>query len=468
MSAEFLENRTFDEIAVGELASHSRKFTRQDTELFALLSGDVNPGAGDAVVAKTGIFHKAAAHGLLSGGLIASVIDTKLPGPGSTYLEQDLEFLRPVRVGDTITATLTVTEKRLDTADILLTCRCLNQNGEPVARGAARVRASRERIRVPRMELPDIQLSRHERFRALLARTAGLKPLITAIAHPCDSSAIGAAVEAAKAGLIIPILVGPKARIAAAALAANVDISGYRLVDAPHSEAAAAAAVALVTQGEAELLMKGSLHTDELLHAVLAPESGLRTGRRLSHVYIFDVPSYPRPLLVTDAAVNIAPGLEDKRDIIQNAIDLAHVMGIEQPKVALLSAVETVNPKLQSTLDAAVLCKMADRGQIQGGLLDGPLAFDNAVSPEAAAEKGIVSRVAGQADILLVPDLEAGNMLAKQLSFLAGADAAGVVLGARVPIILTSRADAERTRMASCAVAVLLAYARRILGGAKP
>ena len=248
-------------------------------------------------------------------------------------------------------------------------------------------------------------------------------------------------------------------------MAANIDISAYRLVDTPHSEASAAAAVALVTRGEASLLMKGSLHTDELLHAVLAPESGLRTGRRLSHVYLFDVPGYPRPLLVTDAAVNIAPGLEEKRDIIQNAIDLAHVMGIATPRVALLSAVETVNPKLQSTLDAAALCKMAERGQIQGGLLDGPLAFDNAVSPAAAAEKGLDSPVAGQADILLVPSLEAGNMLAKQLSFLAGADAAGVVLGARVPIILTSRADLERTRMASCAVAMLLAYASRALGG---
>jgi phosphate butyryltransferase len=291
----------------------------------------------------------------------------------------------------------------------------------------------------------------------LLARAAGLKPLPTAIAHPCDANAIGAAVEAAQAGLIVPILVGPKTKIQAAAAAAQVDITPYRLVDTPHSEASAAAAVGLVTHGEAAMLMKGSLHTDELLRAVLAPEAGLRTGRRLSHVYLFDVPSYPRPLLVTDAAVNICPTLEDKRDIIQNAIDLAHVMGIDNPKVALLSAVETVNPKMQSTLDAAALCKMADRGQITGGLLDGPLAFDNAISPAAAAEKGIASKVAGQADILLVPDLEAGNMLAKQLSFLAGADAAGVVLGARVPIILTSRADAERTRMASCAVAVLIA-----------
>jgi phosphotransacetylase len=233
-------------------------------------------------------------------------------------------------------------------------------------------------------------------------------------------------------------------------------------VDAPDSEHAAAEAVAIVTRGEAAMLMKGSLHTDELLHAVLSPTANLRTERRLSHVYLFDVPAYPKPLLVTDAAVNIYPDVEDKRDIVQNAIDLAHVMGIKEPKVAILSAVETINPKIKSTLDAAALCKMAERGQITGGVLDGPLAFDNAISPAAAAEKGIVSPVAGQADILLVPDLEAGNMLAKQLSFLAGADAAGVVLGARVPIILTSRADAERTRMASCAVAVLIAQAQKI------
>jgi phosphotransacetylase len=234
------------------------------------------------------------------------------------------------------------------------------------------------------------------------------------------------------------------------------------VVDVPRSEVAAVTAVTLVTDGEAQLLMKGSLHTDELLHAVLSPESSLRTGRRLSHVYLFDVPSYPKPLLVTDAAINIAPDVEEKRDIIQNAIDLAHVMGIVEPKVALLSAVETINPKIKSTLDAAALCKMAERGQIQGGILDGPLAFDNAISPAAAAEKGIKSPVAGQADILLVPDLEAGNMLAKQLSFLGGADAAGVVLGGRVPIILTSRADAERTRMASCAVAMLIAHGAKI------
>jgi len=380
-----------------------------------------------------------------------------LPGPGTIYLGQNLRFLLPVGIGDRITATLTVTAKHPEKRDLTLDCRCTNQNGDLVIHGTACVRAPTDKVRRPCVELPEVRLSRHERFRDLLAATTGHEPLTTAVAHPCDANALGAAVEAAQARLITPILVGPKAKIVEASAAAKVDISGFQLVDVPHSEAAAAEAVALVRRGEAALLMKGSLHTDELLHAVLAADRGLRTGRWLSHVYLMDVPDYPRPLLVTDAAVNIAPDLEQKRDIVQNAIDLAHVMGIELPRVALLSAVETVNPKLRSTLDAAALCKMADRGQITGGLIDGPLAFDNAVSPAAAAEKGIVSKVAGQADILVVPDLEAGNILAKQLTFLAGADAAGIVLGARVPIILTSRADAERTRMASCAVAVLIA-----------
>jgi phosphotransacetylase/acyl dehydratase len=464
MPDKLLVNRTFDEIALGEEASLSRRFGQQDLDLFALVTGDINPAIMDPVFAKTDILHKVAAHGLLSGGLIAAVLGTKLPGPGTVYLDQSLEFLKPVELGDTITATVTVTEKRAEKADVVLACRCTNQRGDLVVRGAARVRALREKVSVQQFELPDVRLNRHDRFHSLLARASALPPLFAAIAHPCDANAIAAAVDAAKAGLLKPILVGPRLRMESAALAAGVDIAPYRLVDAPHSEAAAHAAVALVRRGEASLLVKGSLHTDELLHAVLDPENGLRTGRRLSHVYLFDVPGYPRPLLVTDAAVNIAPTLEEKRDIVQNAIDLAHVMGITEPRVAVLSAVETVNPKIPSTLDAAALSKMAQRGQIQGGLVDGPLAFDNAVSPAAAAEKGIVSSVAGQADILLVPNLEAGNMLAKQLSFLAGADAAGIVLGARVPIILASRADSERTRLASCAVAVLLANARQALG----
>lgn len=452
-----IRNRTFDEIAVGDSASRSRTISRQDIELFAIISGDVSPAHLDPRDADAETFDRSIAHVMLEAGLISAVLGTELPGPGTIFLGQDLRFHHPVGIGDRITATLTVTERHPDKTELTLECRCTNQDGDLVISGTAHVRAPTEKISRPRVEMPEIRVSRHERFRALLAATAGQEPLATAVAHPCDANALGAAVEAAQAGLIRPILVGPKAKILRAATAAKVDVSSFRLVDVPHSEAAAAEAVALIRRGEAALLMKGSLHTDELLHAVLLPDGGLRTGKWLSHVYLMDVPSYPRPLLVTDAAVNIAPDLEQKRDIVQNAIDLAHVMGIAAPKVALLSAVETINPKLRSTLDAAALCKMADRGQISGGLVDGPLAFDNAVSTAAAAEKGIVSKVAGQADILVVPDLEAGNILAKQLTFLAGADAAGVVLGARVPIILTSRADAERTRMASCAVAVLIA-----------
>lgn len=297
----------------------------------------------------------------------------------------------------------------------------------------------------------------HAWHRALLARCDSLAPVATAVAHPCDALSLEAAAEAASLNLIAPILVGPQDKIRRAAEAAGLDISGLRIEPAPHSHAAAARAVALVRAGEAQLLMKGSLHTDELMHEVMAEGTGLRTERRISHVYIMSVPGRPGPLFITDAAINIAPSLLDKRDIVQNAIDLAHVMGIERPKVAILSAVETVNPQLQSTIDAAALCKMADRGQIVGGVLDGPLAFDNAISEAAARDKGIVSPVAGHAEILVVPDLVSGNILAKQLTFMAGADAAGVVLGARVPIILTSRADSGQTRLASCAVAVLMA-----------
>ncbi len=299
------------------------------------------------------------------------------------------------------------------------------------------------------------------KYEQLIARCKSLAPVPTAVVHPCEQSALAGAAEAAAAGLIQPIYVGPRARIAEIAARSGMAIDSVQIVDAPHSHAAAAQGVALVREGKAELLMKGSLHTDELLGAVVARESGLRTGRRISHVFIMDVPTYHKVLIVTDAAINIAPTLEDKVDICQNAIDLARSLGLPQPKVALLAAVETVTSKMPATLDAAALCKMAERGQIQGGVLDGPLAFDNAISKEAARTKGIRSDVAGDPDIMLVPDLEAGNILAKLLNFLARADSAGLVVGARVPIILTSRADSVRARIASCAVGVLLAHARR-------
>src|SRR5882672_1082115 len=299
------------------------------------------------------------------------------------------------------------------------------------------------------------------KYERLLARCQGLEPIPTAVAHPCETTALSGAVEAAGRGLIRPLLVGPAARIREIAAAGEIDLGDLEIVDVPHSNASAARAVALVKEGRAEVLMKGSLHTDELMSAIVSRDGGLRTARRISHVFVMDVPTYHKVLIVTDGAINIAPTLEDKVHICQNAIDLAISLGREKPKVAILAAVETVTSKMPATLDAAALCKMAERGQIKGGLLDGPLAFDNAISREAAAIKGIESDVAGDPDILLVPDLESGNMLAKQLSFLANADSAGLVLGARVPIILTSRADSVRSRIASCAVAVMAAHARR-------
>jgi phosphate acetyltransferase len=305
------------------------------------------------------------------------------------------------------------------------------------------------------------QSRKHEKYERLIAATESLQPLVAAVAHPCDETSLRGALEAAGARLIVPILVGPKDRIRTACEVLSLDLHGVDIVDAPHSEAAAEKAVELVRTGRAEVLMKGSLHSDELLAAVTKRETGLRTGRRISHVFVMDVPTHPHTLFITDAAVNISPDLVAKRDIVQNAIDLYAGLGLGTPKVAILSAVETINPSIPSTIEAAALCKMADRGQITGGELDGPLAFDNAISPEAARIKGIKSPVAGLAQILVVPDLEAGNMLAKNLTFLSNADAAGIVLGARVPIVLTSRADNVRTRMASCAVAVLLAHSRK-------
>ena len=299
------------------------------------------------------------------------------------------------------------------------------------------------------------------KYEQLLTRCEFLAPVPTAVAHPCEASALEGAVEAAQKGLIEPLLVGPASKIAEIAESSNIDLGNLEIIDVPHSHAAAVKAVALIREGKAEILMKGSLHTDELMSAVVSREGGLRTGRRISHVFVMDVPTYHKVLIITDGAINIAPTLEDKVDICQNAIDLAISLGLEKPKVAILAAVETVTSKMPATLDAAALCKMAERGQIKGAILDGPLAFDNAISTQAAETKGIKSAVAGDPDILLAPDLESGNMLAKQLSFLANADSAGMVLGAKVPVILTSRADSVRSRIASCGVAKLVAHARR-------
>ncbi|HUB63952.1 MAG TPA: bifunctional enoyl-CoA hydratase/phosphate acetyltransferase [Methylocella sp.] len=453
-----IQNRTFDELVVGETASLARTLTYKDIELFAIMSGDVNPAHVDEVFAKSDMFHKVVAHGMWGGALISTVLGTLLPGPGTIYLGQSLHFLKPVGLGDTLTITLKVAEKKPESHRVLLDCQALNQHGQIVITGTAEVIAPAEKISRPRVILPEVELRQKGRFhRKLVDMTQGFAPIRTAVVHPVDAVSLLGAIEAAREQLIVPVLIGPKAKIRAAAVQAQLDISPYELISTEHSEAAAHLSVALARAGKVEALMKGALHTDELMHAVVDADKGLRTARRISHVFVIDAPGYPRPLFVTDAAINVYPTLDDKRDIVQNAIDLAQALGIAMPKAAILSAVETVTTKLRSTLDASALCKMADRGQITGGIIDGPLAFDNAVSEEAAKTKGIVSPVAGQADIFVVPDVEAGNMLAKQLEYLADAEIAGIVLGARVPIILTSRADKALARQGSCAIALLLA-----------
>ena len=459
--ALLVENRTFDEIEVGESASFERAITRRDIELFAAVSGDANPTHLDEAFAKAANLQGVVAHGMLTAGLISNLLGNRLPGAGTVYVSQDLQFAAPVHVGDVIQVTVTARDKEPSRKLVRFDCSCTNQDGAVVLTGLATVIAPTRKQRRPLAELGRLHLQDHDHYEELIRRSEAIQAITCAVAHPCEASALEGAVDAARAGIIIPILVGPEARIRATAEEAGLDISAFQLVDAPHSHGSAAKAVELVRSGQAELLMKGSLHTDELMSEVVAKETGLRTGRRISHVFIMSVPTYPYPLFITDAAVNIVPDLTTKIDIVQNAIELHLGLGLGEPRVAILSAVETVNPKMPTTLDAAALCKMADRGQITGGVLDGPLAFDNAISPEAAKVKGIVSPVAGRAQILIVPDLEAGNMLAKNLSFLANADAAGIVLGARVPIILTSRADEVRTKIASCAVAALFVRNRR-------
>ncbi len=457
-----IENRTFDEIAVGDHASLTRTLSSQDLALFAALSGDMAPDDIDEDYARDGIQSRVVGHGMWGATIIANVLGTRLPGPGTLYTGADLRFVGPIGEGDTLTVDLVVREKQPADRTVVLDCAGINHLDQRVLEGTVRVIAPAEKIRRPRGQAPEVQLRRSGGYERLMAYCREeIEAVPVAVAHPCDRSSLGAAVEAGRRNLLVPILVGPEARIRGVAEEHDFDLSGLELIDAEHSHHAAALAVEQVRLGRAGVLMKGSLHTDELMEAVVDRAKGLRTERRISHAFIMDVATHSDVLIITDAAINIAPGLEAKRDICQNAIDLAHALGIEQPKVAILSAVETVTGRIPSTLDAAALCKMADRGQITGGLLDGPLAFDNAISPEAARIKNITSPVAGHANILVVPDLEAGNILAKQLTFLGKADAAGVVLGARVPIILTSRADSRRTKLASCAIAAIMARASR-------
>ncbi len=458
-----IENRTFDEIQIGDSATLSRTLRPEDIQMFAIISGDMNPTHVDPEYASSSQFREVVGHGMWGGMLFSNILGTQFPGPGTIYVGQNLSFDRTVRIGDTLTVKVTCQRKFDHNHHILFDCLCVNQDGEQVIRGTAEVVAPIDKIKRPKVTLPEIKLSatKSARYEHLLEITQGLSAIPMAVIHPCDTESLKGALQARDRGLVDPTLVGPEDKIRKLAEEMGLDLHGCKFLDVPHSHAAAESGVALAREGIVEALMKGSLHTDELMSEVIDKATGLRTERRISHVFLMDVPTYPRPLMITDAAVNVAPDLATKVDIVQNAIDLARTLKITEPKVAILAAVETVNPKMLATLDAAALCKMADRGQIKGGVLDGPLAFDNAISVVAARTKGIRSAVAGQADILLVPDIESGNMLAKQLEYLADALSAGIVLGARVPIVLTSRADSAQTRTASTAIAVVMAHARR-------
>ena len=461
LDQDLIENITYDELKIGQSDMMSRMLTLADIQAFAAVSGDTNPAHLDPDYANHTVFHGVIAHGMWSAAMISALLGTQFPGPGTIYLHQELYFSRPVRIGDTLTVTATVLSKDETKKKVDLDCEVYNQHAERVLHGTASILAPTQKIKRPRSYAPHIQRFNPEaRFKSLLAKGEGLEAIRCAVVHPCDAESLQGAIDSFRHGLIIPVLIGPKAKIEKAASEAHIDIAEFELIDVAHSHAAADKAADMTAACEVELLMKGSLHTDELLHAVLA-RPALRTGRRMSHIFRFDVPMYPKPLMVTDAALNIRPTLLEKLDIIHNAIDLAHILGIPNPKVAILSAVETVNPDIPSTIDAAALCKMADRGQLRGGIIDGPLAFDNAISSHAAQIKNIVSPVAGDADILMVPDLESGNMLAKQLEYLAGATGSGLVLGARVPIALTSRADGPSTRVASALLGLLAAHAAR-------
>lgn len=457
-----ITNKIYEEINVGDSASLTRTLTKQAIQLFAVVTGDMNPAHVDENYAKTDVFRQIVGHGMWTGSMFSALLGMYLPGPGTIYLSQTLKFLRPVLLGEMITASVKVIKKDDARKHVTLQTLCVNEKGEHVLEGEAVVLAPPEKISWDVIPLPEIQVKtpEHNYEQWLLNKVKGMKPLKVAVVHPVDVLSLSGAVEAAQAGIIQPVLVGPEDKIRKIAKDAHIDLVSYEIVSTPHSHAAAAKAVELANQGKVEALMKGKLHTDELMKAVIDKEKGLRTGRRMSHVFVLDVPSYPKPLFLTDAAINIKPNLMEKKDIVQNAIDLFKALQLGKPKVALLSAVETVNEKLPSTLDATALCKMAERGQITGGVLDGPLAFDNAVSRESAHIKGINSPVAGDADVLVVPDIESGNMLYKQLRYFSGVQGAGIVLGAKVPIILTSRSGDAENRVVSCALALLYASSR--------
>lgn len=456
----FIENRLFDEIEIGDSATLKRTLTEQDITLFAVMSGDINPAHVDPEYATETFFREVIGHGMWSAALISTVLGTDFPGPGTIYLGQNLRFRRPVKVGDTIAIKVTAKEKDAAKGKVILETECMNQDGEIVVSGTAEVIAPKQKVRRPRVQLPEVHFDdKEQRFRHIMSRVKARKlaPVTAAIVHPVDAASLVGAVTAAAQGCIAPVLVGPERLIQEAAKAAEVDISGFKIKPAGTSREAIAIAVRMAREGEVQGIMNGSSPAEDLVVQVVSATNGLRTDRRISHVHAFDIPTYPKPLFVTDTMINIAPGLTEKREICQNAIDLARWLQIPAPKVALLAAVETINPRMEATIHAATLCKMAERGQISGGILDGPLTVDHAVSLKAAKHPGIRSAVAGQADILLAPDLESGNMIARQLAALADALSAGIVLGARVPIALSGRSDDRLSWAVSAALVQVVA-----------
>ncbi|WP_121067918.1 bifunctional enoyl-CoA hydratase/phosphate acetyltransferase [Chachezhania antarctica] len=448
----------YDDLAVGMTAQETRICRADDLFVFANASGNFNPMnlPGDDGRAE------AAAPSMWVASLISAVLGVRLPGPGTLYLSQTLDFIGRARAGEELTAHAKLIEK-MDGNRVKFETWVDGPEGR-VVEGEAVVLAPAQSLTMERGDIPGLTVQRHVHFDRLLQMAEVLDPIPTAVVAPESPDALAGPILAAQHTLIDPILIGDPDRIRAEAEKGGLDISAFRIIAEPDHKAAAARAVAMIHSGEAHAVMKGDLHTDILLGQVVKSDGGLRVGRRLSHVFVMDVPGLPHLLMITDAAINIAPDLPTKVDIIQNAIDLAHALGIEEPRVAVLSAVEVVNPAIPSTLDAAVLSKMAERGQIRGGLVDGPLAMDNAIDLDAARIKGIQSLVAGRADILMAPNLEAGNMIAKELTFLAHAEAGGIVIGAKCPIILTSRADNEKARLASCAIAALYAAQKGGLG----
>ena len=460
VQVEFIENRIFDEIKIGDSATLERTLTDQDIRLFAVMSGDINPAHVDPEYAMSSRFREVIGHGMWSGALISTVLGTVFPGPGTIYLGQNLRFRRPVKVGDTITVKVTAKEKEAEKGKVLLDTECANQDGEVVVSGTAEVIAPTEKVRRPKVYLPAVRFDDKEvRFRDIMGRVKARKLAAakTAIVYPTDADSLASAAAAAKEGIIEPILIGTESAIHEAAKVGGVDLDTFEIKQAANEREAIAVAIRLAREGKIDGIMKGGVSTEEFIGQVISTTKGLRTERRISHVHALDIPTYPTPLFITDTMVNITPGLSEKREICQNAVDLAHWLGIPAPKVAVLAAVETINPKMPATIEAATLCKMAERGQISGAILDGPLTIDDAVSFKAAEYTGVCSAVAGQADVLLAPDLESGNMIAKQLAHLADALSAGIVLGARVPIALTSRGDDRRSWLASAALVQIVA-----------